>query len=224
MEGVIVFDMDGVLVDVRESFRETIRETVKHFGGPLVSHEVVQGYKNSGGWNNDWALSQKILADHGIDVEYNTVIREFNQILYGENNDGLMLRERWIVSDGLLERLGQRYELCIFTGRLHYEVDMTLTRFVPDIQWSAIMADDDVSNSKPAPDGLLDIRAKFLGSPMTYVGDTIDDARSAQAAGDVRFIGIAHKDNPRRDELIKILKQHGAMAVLENVNELEAVL
>ena len=53
MEGVIVFDMDGVLVDVSQSYRETIRETVRHFGGPDVSHERIQDYKNSGGWNND---------------------------------------------------------------------------------------------------------------------------------------------------------------------------
>ena len=30
---IIVFDMDGVLVEVGESYREAIRETVKHFTG-----------------------------------------------------------------------------------------------------------------------------------------------------------------------------------------------
>ena len=84
MEGVIVFDMDGVLVDVSQSYRETIRETVRHFGGPDISHERIQDYKNSGGWNNDWALSQKILADSGIEVPYDTVVREFNRIFFGE--------------------------------------------------------------------------------------------------------------------------------------------
>ena len=57
-----------------------------------------------------------------------------------------------------------------------------------------IVADDNVTKSKPAPDGLLDITAAHPNLPMTYIGDTIDDARSAQAAGDVRFIGIAHNN------------------------------
>ena len=30
---LIVFDMDGVLVDVTESYRESIAQTVKHFTG-----------------------------------------------------------------------------------------------------------------------------------------------------------------------------------------------
>jgi HAD superfamily phosphatase len=87
-----------------------------------------------------------------------------------------------------------------------------------------IVADDNVVRSKPAPDGLLDIRAAYPDKPITYVGDTIDDARSAQAAGNVRFIGIAHNNNPRRNELITLLRENGAIAVLESVNELEAVL
>jgi HAD superfamily phosphatase len=59
--------------------------------------------------------------------------------------------------------------------------------------------------------------------PVTYVGDTVDDARSALAAG-VRFVGIAHKANPRHNEVVHLLKQNGAIAVLENVNELETAL
>ncbi len=160
MEGVIVFDMDGVLVDVSQSYRETIRETVRHFGGPDISHERIQDYKNSGGWNNDWALSQKILADSGIEVPYDTVVREFNRIFFGENNDGLILREKWIADPALLNRLDQRHALCIFTGRLQYEAQITLTDSSPTIKWSAIVADDNVTKSKPAPDGLLDIIAQ----------------------------------------------------------------
>jgi HAD superfamily phosphatase len=223
MEGVIVFDMDGVLVDVTQSYRETIRATVRHFGGPDVSHAQVQDYKNAGGWNNDFALSQKILADSGIDIEYEIVAREFNRIFFGENNDGLILREQWIAQPEFLDRLGQRNALCIFTGRMGFEAKISLDRFVPQVRWSMIVADDNVARSKPEPDGLLDIMAAHPGVPVTYIGDTVDDARSALAAG-VRFVGIAHKANPRHNEVVHLLKQNGAIAVLENVNELETAL
>ena len=63
MRPVVVFDMDGVLVDVADSYRETICRTVEHFTGRPITRELIQDYKNRGGWNNDWALSQKILAD-----------------------------------------------------------------------------------------------------------------------------------------------------------------
>ena len=67
--GVLVFDMDGVLVEVGESYREAIRQTVQHFTGELVSHDLIQDFKNQGGWNNDWLLSQRLITDRGIQVE-----------------------------------------------------------------------------------------------------------------------------------------------------------
>jgi HAD superfamily phosphatase len=44
---LLIFDMDGVLVDVTESFRETIRQTVEHFTGRQITFEQIQDYKNS---------------------------------------------------------------------------------------------------------------------------------------------------------------------------------
>jgi HAD superfamily phosphatase len=221
---IIVFDMDGVLVDVGESYRETIRHTVRHFTGREITRELIQDYKNAGGWNNDWALSQKIIADiAGLDIPYDTVVAVFQKIFFGANNDGLILRERWIPGDGLLSRLGERFDFGIFTGRLRYEAQFTIDRFAPEVQWAAIVADDDVSNSKPAPDGLLAIGSLRPESRLWYIGDTVDDARSARAAG-VPFIGIAHHDNPRHADLVGLLNSENAVAVLDNINELETVI
>lgn len=220
---VIVFDMDGVLIDVSESYRETIRQTVRHFANQEITRELIQDYKNAGGWNNDWALSQKILADLGFDIPYDVVVSEFQRIFFGENKDGLVLREEWIPEDGLLERLSASHELAIFTGRLRWEAQFSLTRFVPQIRWSSIVGDDDVANSKPDPDGLLAIMREHPHSQFWYVGDTVDDARAARAAG-VPFIGIAHGSNPRHSELVDLLRSEKAVAVLDNVNELESVL
>ena len=74
MDPLIVFDMDGVLTEVSESYREAIVETVDHFTGQRVTRDLIQEYKNQGGWNNDWALSQKIAADLGVEVAYNDVV------------------------------------------------------------------------------------------------------------------------------------------------------
>lgn len=221
---VLVFDMDGVLVDVTDSYREAIRETVHFFTGKRITPELIQDYKNAGGWNNDWALSQQIIRDAGQEVPYETVVQQFQIFFFGPGgNDGLILNERWIPEHGLLERLSETFHLAIFTGRLHYEANFTLGRFVPALRWSIVVADDDVKNPKPAPDGLRLIASEHPGAGVTYVGDTVDDARSGRSAG-ARFIGIAHSANPRRSELISLLQAEGAVAVLENINELETVL
>jgi HAD superfamily hydrolase (TIGR01548 family) len=222
--GTIVFDMDGVLVDVSQSYRETIRETVHHYTKQWIEHEAIQDYKNQGGWNNDWALSQRIIEDLGQEVPYEEVVRTFQLYFFGTPlREGLILRERWLPSDGLLDRLKRKYRLAIFTGRLRAEAGVTLNRFVPDLEWDLIVGDDDVSNSKPAPEGLLKIMAAYPEEQLWYVGDTVDDARSAAGAL-VPFIGIAAKHNPRYEELVELLKAKGAIAVFENVNELETIL
>ena len=89
---IIVFDMDGVLVDVTDSYRETICKTVNHFTGREITKELIQDYKNSGGWNNDWALSQKIIGDLGTALEYRVVVDYFQSIFFGNGTDGLILR------------------------------------------------------------------------------------------------------------------------------------
>src|SRR5260370_24473422 len=126
VEQIIVFDMDGVLAEVTESYRESIVQTVEHFTGRRIERNLIQDYKNQGGWNNDWALSQKIAADLGVEIPYDTVVGYFNDIFIGKNGSGLIQREQWFPRPGLLERLRKRFGLAIFTDRPQYEAEITL--------------------------------------------------------------------------------------------------
>ena len=212
---MLVFDMDGVLVDVTESYRETIVRTVEHFAGKTISRDSIQDYKNQGGWNNDWLLSQKICRDLGVEIPYATVVEYFNHLFLDQ---GMIHRERWLPRDGLLDRLGQRFEFAIFTGRTTEEAEITLHREGVRDRFLLVSAND-VEAEKPAPDGLLKIAAMNPSKKLLYIGDTVDDARSAKAAY-VPFIGIAARHSPRRDELVELLRLEGAIQVIEDVNEL----
>jgi HAD superfamily phosphatase len=220
---LLVFDMDGVLVDVSESYRETIQQTVEHFTGKRVTREAIQTWKNRGGWNDDWALSTAMIRAEGHEADYDAVVRHFQSLFHGNGSDGLIMRERWIARVGLLEGLSRRFQLAVFTGRLRWEAELTLRRFAPDLRFDPIVGAGDVPNHKPATDGLLHIGKLTPESGLWYIGDTVDDARSAKAAG-VPFIGIASAASERRDELVSLLQSEGAIAVLEDINQLEAVL
>ena len=222
-KSIIVFDMDGVLTEVSESYREAIVQTVAHFTGQQITRDLIQEYKNQGGWNNDWALSQKIAADLGVNVEYGDVVSAFNERFLGQNGDGLIRRERWFPRAGLLEQLIGKHELAIFTGRLRYEADISLKRFASDLRFDPIICSDDVVNGKPAPDGLYSIQRMKPGRKLIYVGDTVDDARSASAAG-VPFIGIAAESHSRRADLVKLFEAERAIAIIENINQIEGAL
>jgi HAD superfamily phosphatase len=220
---ILVFDMDGVLVDVSESYRESIQQTVEHFTGKRVARQAIQDWKNRGGWNDDWALSTAMIRAEGIAVEHDAVVRYFQGIFHGDGTDGLILRERWIAREGLLDRLSGRFSLAVFTGRLRWEAELTLRRFAPELRFQPIVGAGDVPNHKPAPDGLLHIGKLAPDSELWYVGDTVDDARSAKAAG-VPFIGIAAPSSPWRDTLAALLNAEGARAVLDDINQLEDAL
>jgi len=98
-----------------------------------------------------------------------------------------------------------------------------LDRFARQLSFDPVVGAEDVANGKPAPDGLLRIAAITGSARMWYIGDTVDDARSAKAAG-VPFIGIAAADGPRRSELASLFTTENAVAVLEDINQLEGVL
>ncbi len=223
---LLIFDMDGVLVDVTESYRETICRTVEHFTGKRISRDSIQNYKNQGGWNNDWALSQRIAADLGVKVAYDDIVEQFQKFFLGRNGDGeggLIMREQWLPQPGLLEKLSKSYQLAVFTGRIRPDMEITLRRFARGIVFDPTVCTREVAKTKPAPDGLLKITATRPGAKVWYVGDTVDDSRCARNAG-VSFIGVAAAGNPCREELIALFEADNAVTVIENINELEAVL
>jgi HAD superfamily phosphatase len=68
---LLIFDMDGVLIDVSRSYREAIQRTVDIYLDTclgfrrgekrLVTNEDVSLFKSAGGFNNDWDLTSGLL-------------------------------------------------------------------------------------------------------------------------------------------------------------------
>jgi HAD superfamily phosphatase len=52
-----VLDIDGVLVDVADSYRRAIVESLDHVYGETIERADVQQFKDAGGFNNDWELT-----------------------------------------------------------------------------------------------------------------------------------------------------------------------
>lgn len=220
---VLVFDMDGVLVDVTESYREAIVQTVRHFTGKTIPHALIQFYKNRGGFNDDWLLTQRLCADLGSWQEYDTVVARFVELFKGKDGDGLVRHDRWVAAPGTLERLAESHDLAVFSGRHKWEADLTLDRCAGGIRFDPAIYADHVKNGKPAPDGLLLIKGIKSGQSVWYIGDTVDDARCARAAG-ARFIGVVPPAAALREESAATLRDEGALAVIDDINQLEAAL
>ena len=69
---IVIFDMDGILIDVSKSYRETIKKAVAIYlrralgikGGEksLVSDDDIVTFKEIGGLNNDWDVTTGLLC------------------------------------------------------------------------------------------------------------------------------------------------------------------
>ena len=70
----VVLDIDGVLVDVADSYRRAIVDSIEAVYGETIPKSAVQQFKDAGGFNNDWVLTDAaalyiIARERGIDLD-----------------------------------------------------------------------------------------------------------------------------------------------------------
>ena len=212
----ILFDLDGVLVDVSGSYRRAIEETVERFTGSRPSPGAVQRLKDGGGFNDDWALTAELIARAGVRAEYDAVVSEFNGRYRGESWNGFILSEPPLVSTGHLDALRRLFgRLGLVTGRPREEAEFTLARFGWTDRFDTIVAmEDTAGRGKPDPWPLQLALEQLDLAPReaAYVGDSVDDMVAARAAGCLA-IGFVppYLDAVRHTD---VLRDRGAHAVI----------
>ena len=60
MSLAVVLDIDGVLVDVADSYRRAVVDTVQRVYGETLDRAAIQPFKDAGGFNNDWLVTDAI--------------------------------------------------------------------------------------------------------------------------------------------------------------------
>ena len=218
---LIIFDVDGVLVDVSGSFHLTVIETVKHFTGKRVTLAELHRWKNRSGYNDDWKLSTAWVQSLGGKFEYDEVKRKFVEIYWGKNGKrGNVRREKWLLPRASLGRLAKKAELALFTGRVWDELNYTLDRCKTREYFKQIVTAEDVKAPKPAPEGLVTILKGRDPETAVYLGDNVDDALASQSAG-IPFVGILPRGSQERRQRGPILRKLGAVAILGDITEFE---
>lgn len=177
MKQLYIFDFDGTLADTlplcfmcfRETFLKynqqylTDKQIARYFGGSeqQIIEQIVQG-----------SPERKQQA-----VEFFYKLYFANHPLYATCPPAIFQ---------LLQQLKQQQKtLAIFTGKgrrsLEYSLDALKLREFFDVT----ISDDEVENSKPAPDGLLQIVEQFQidKAKAVYFGDSQADLISGQQAG-----------------------------------------
>jgi len=73
LPGLICLDMDGVLIDTSGSYDATVIATVKQLSGIKIGQNDIDQLKTTGGYNNDWVVTHKLLENNGVELSLDTV-------------------------------------------------------------------------------------------------------------------------------------------------------
>lgn len=220
---VIIFDVDGVLVDVRGSFHRTTLDTVRFFTGKRVTRKELQQWKSRPGFNDDWKLSTAWVQSLGGTEQYDEVKKKFVELYWGADGDGNVSKEKWLLPRASLRRLAKRAELGLFTGRVRQEANYTLERCRVREFFKQVVTVEDVKRPKPSEEGLVKILKGRDPKSALYLGDNVDDALAAKGAK-VPFLGILPRNSEARRQRGGQLTEHGAIDILHEVTELEGWL
>ena len=209
---------------VTESYRATIQATVKHFTGNEPSHEEIQDWKNRGGWNDDWQLSHRMIQERGGSTPLRRRGRLFPEALPRRWNR----RPDPARTMAGLERPLRPPRRAPSPRRLHRppalgSATSLWTAFCPD-RFDPVIGADDVARTKPDPEGLhQDPRLRRARQMLVRRRHGRRRPR-LQSRAAFRSSASPRSPIPRYDELVRLLRAEGAVAVLDDINSLEAVI
>lgn len=209
----LLLDVDGVVVDVRESYRAAIVGTAESFGVEVTAADIAR-VKAAGNANNDWRVTQRLLAEAGVEVELDEVTSRFEALYQG----GLWRRERLIEPAEVLRELAARLPLAAVTGRPRRDAERLVAEQGLEGVFTTMVCMEDAP-AKPSPEPVRLALERLAVGRAWMVGDTPDDIRAARAAGVVPW-GCVAPGEDAGDALVAA----GAGRVLPKLSALLEVL
>lgn len=217
---ILIFDVDGVLVDVRRSFWLSALETMRFLTGKRVTWPELHKWKSKPGNNDDWSMVSNWATALGRPTTYEEARVAFQQFYWGKNGKpGNVRKEKLLITPRQIERWAQRFEVDLFTGRTRNEFSYTFERWPGTRHFRTVITMDDVKRKKPHPDGLLKILGRRDAATALYVGDNIDDALAARDAH-VPFMAILPSGAYEYRKRAARFRELGALALLPRATAL----
>jgi HAD superfamily phosphatase len=216
---ILIFDVDGVLVDVRETYWRSGLQTIHKLTGKRPTWAEFHKWKRMPGNNDDWMMVSRWATALGVPTTYDEARIAFSPFYWGtDGQPGNVAKEKMLVDPKLIQSWARNRELNLFTGRTRQEFTWTFDKWPAARSFRTIITMDDAAK-KPNPEGLRIILAGRDPKTALYLGDNIDDALAAKAAR-VPFMGILPKKEFDYRERAKHFRELGALALLERARDL----
>ena len=193
--GLILFDIDGVIRSVENSYRLSLKKTVYKFSGWEPSYVDIDNAKNEGIWNNDWDLSleliKRCIKKENLNLKIpprDEIVKCFEKFYFGGDPNknskcwsGFITNEKLLVDKKFFDLLQSNGIIWGFVSG----AESASAKFVLEkrlgLKSPPLISMGDAPD-KPNPKGFINLSKKLLGDklgssniPIAYVGDTIED-------------------------------------------------
>jgi HAD superfamily phosphatase len=254
MSAIVVFDIDGVIRDVGNSYRRALADTVAEFtnGAYRPSAIDIDKLKSEGIWNNDWEGSQELIYRYfesqgqtrdRLNLDYDNIVAYFQTKYRGTDPidwNGYICDEPLLASLDYFDSLtAAQIPWGFFSGATQGSATYILERRL-GLAAPVLVAMEDAPG-KPDPTGLFMVVARLRSSQeivesqsIVYVGDTVADMHTVVNAStkqtEQKFIGVGvlppHilADSSQIASYRHSLLQSGAAIVIDNVTALTPTL
>ncbi|MBQ7236877.1 MAG: HAD family hydrolase [Clostridia bacterium] len=179
MEKVIIFDLDGTLLDTIKDIADNVNLTLERFGYPTLTEKEIMTYIGNGARN----LIRRSVKVELSDNAFEEVFRYYDA-LYSSSKS-----EKTCIFDGLDEVLialkNKGYKLAILSNKQQAATDNVYEKYLKDYQFDMVVGQRDGVPIKPDPTEVKRILKTFNVLPENayFVGDGDADVKVSLNAG-----------------------------------------
>lgn len=180
MGKIVLFDLDGTLLDTERDFTAILNNLLTAHNRPPVTARQVRNTVSSG-------ARALVKLGFGIDESHGDFTGYLNELL--ENYQQRIHRTECVLFPGIANLLGaldnRSIPWGIVTNKPGRFTDPLVKKFPALAASAVVICPDQLSNSKPDPEGILLACERMGAAPedALYVGDHPKDVQAARAAG-----------------------------------------
>lgn len=211
MTELVIFDLDGTLLDTIHDLGNSVNYALQKNGFPLHDIETYRYFVGNG----ITKLIERSLPDDQKNVEIIQRVRQDFMIHYIPHSEDLTRPYQGIPE--LLYTLQQKgIQLAVASNKVQLATERVVNHFFPSVHFAAVLGQREGFPVKPDPSILLSIMEQTSISKVNtlYVGDSGVDVLTAKHAG-LSFVGVLWGFRPQSE-----LEALGAVSFVHTPDEI----